>query len=63
MFRSAMGDSFRKNPYMCRYLSNFLGKKSTDKDDENDFTDWRNVLLTDKNDVTEQDQECQVGKL
>lgn len=48
---------------LCRYLSNFLGKKSTDKDDENDFTDWRNVLLTDKNDVTEQDQECQVGKL
>jgi len=48
---------------MCRYLSDFLGKESTHEDDENDFTDWGNVLLTHKNDVTEQDQERQVGKL
>ena len=63
MFRSAMGDSFRKNPCMRRYLSDFLGKQSTNKDDEDDFTDRGNVLLTHKDDVTEQDQECQVGKL
>ena len=63
MFRSTMGDSFRKNPYMCRYLSDFLGKQRTNKDDENDFTDRGNVLLTHKDDVTEQDQERQVGKL
>ena len=48
---------------MCRYLSDFLGKESTHEDDENDFTDWGNFFLTHKNDVTEQDQERQVGKL
>ena len=53
LFASAMGDSFRKNPYICLYLSDFLGKQSTDKDDENDFTDRGNVLLTYKDDVTE----------
>lgn len=38
---------------LCCYLFNFFGKKSIDKDDENDFIDWRNVFLMDKNDVIE----------
>ena len=48
---------------MLSYLSNFLSAQSADEDDQYDFTDGRNFILTNKDNIAEQGQERHVSKL
>ena len=45
------------------YLSNLFCKQGTNKDNEHDLTVGRNVVLTNKNNEAEEDQEYHVNKL
>ena len=37
-----------------KYLSNFLGTKCANEDDEHHFADGRDFILTNKNNITEE---------
>lgn len=53
-FDSAMSLKVKLNRGLIKYLSNFLGTKCANKDDEHLFADGRDFILTNKNNITEE---------